>query len=66
MANRLDQLIERRIEFSRLGIHCGHFFEHVLGFGMLTLAVRDLFGLTRLVLGNRVYLGLLGARMRDE
>ena len=33
---------------------------------MLALAVRDLLGLTGLVLGNWIYLRLLGARMRNQ
>jgi hypothetical protein len=38
----------------------------VLSLGVLALAVRDLVSLAGLVFGNRVDLGLLGSRMRNE
>ena len=56
MLDRLDQLVERFVEFGRVGIHIRHLFEHVLGLGMLVLAVCDFLGLASLVLGDRVYL----------
>src|SRR6186713_135832 len=49
MADSSDELIESGIELRRLHVHRGHLFQHVLGFSVLALAVRDLLGFAGLV-----------------
>jgi len=56
MVDRLDQFIERCREFGGVWIHRGHLFEHVLGLGVLSLAMGDLLGLSSLVLGDGIHL----------
>jgi hypothetical protein len=53
-------------KFGRIEVHRGHFFEHVLGLGVLALAVFNFLGLPGFVLRDGIDLDFLGSRVSDE